>query len=199
MLHEMHTIDARRSVLVLVDYQTRLMPAIHDGARVLAEAVLLADVAHDLQLRVLGTEQNPAGLGPNDPEVARRCDTMLAKMHFDACADGLEGAIGLRADGTRPDVVIAGCEAHVCLLQTTLGLLARGHRTWVVASACGSRRASDHAAAMQRLQAAGATLVTTEMVLFEWLHGCEHPAFRTVLRRIKEHDRRQADATRSAA
>lgn len=178
MLHAMHTIDARRSVLVLVDYQTRLMPAIHDGARVLAEAVLLADVAHDLQLRVLGTEQNPAGLGPNDPEVARRCDTMLAKMHFDACADGLEAAIGLRADGTRPDVVIAGCEAHVCLLQTALDLLEQDWDVWVVTDACGSRSERNRDAAYDRLASAGGELVSTEMVGFEWLGDAGHPRFR---------------------
>ena len=83
---------------------------------------------------------------------------------------------------------MAGCEAHVCLLQTALGLLRAGLSVWVVANACGSRRASDHAAAMARLSNAGATIVTHEMVAFEWLHHCEHPRFREVLALIKAVD-----------
>jgi nicotinamidase-related amidase len=182
------TIQAERSVLVLVDYQARLMPAIDQADRVVAEAVLLADAARTLGIRVLGTEQNPAGLGTNADVVRERCDLVLPKMHFDACADGLvEALLDGRAEGDRPDVVIAGCESHVCLLQTALGLLGNGFHVWVVESACGSRRASDKQAAMQRLRDAGATLVTTEMVLFEWLGSCTHPDFKTVLRRIKAH------------
>jgi nicotinamidase-related amidase len=179
-----------RCVLVLVDYQSRLLPAIAQGARVIAEAAMLADAARALGVRVVGTEQNPAGLGPNAPEVRQRCDTTLAKMHFDACEDGLaEALIEGRQGANPPEVVIAGCEAHVCLMQTALGLLARRFRVWVVESACASRRAADKLAAMQRLQQSGATLVTAEMVVFEWLGSCEHPAFKPVLQLVKNHDR----------
>jgi nicotinamidase-related amidase len=189
------SMHAASSVLVLVDYQTRLLPAIDHGERVVAQAVLLADAARLLGIRIVGTEQNPQGLGANAQEIRTRCDTTLAKMHFDACADGLvdmltHGNHGHddRAGGARPEIVIAGCESHVCLLQTALGLLDRGFRVWVVASACGSRRPSDKAAAMQRLQAAGATVVTTEMVLFEWLRSCDHESFKPLLRRLKQLD-----------
>ena len=85
-----------------------------------------------------------------------------------------------------PQVVVAGCEAHVCLLQTALGLLRAGRRVWVVAPACGSRRSADHALAMQRLSQAGATLVSSEMVLFEWLADCRHPQFKPVLQLVKD-------------
>lgn len=177
------------SVLVLVDYQQRLLPAIDRADEVLGEAVRLADVARTLGVPVIGTEQNPAGLGPNAEAVRRRCDRTLAKMHFDACEDGLLEAISAaRPDTAAPaprDVVIAGCEAHVCLLQTTLGLLRAGHRPWVVAPACGSRRAVDQALAMQRLQSAGATLVCLEMVAFEWMHHCNHARFKDVLAWLK--------------
>lgn len=179
------SMSAARSVLLLVDYQHRLMPMIHHGAQAVARALRLADAAHELGVRVLGTEQNPAGLGPNDDAIRQRCASTLSKMHFDACEDGL---LELLADGATEvptDVVIAGCEAHVCLLQTALGLLRAGRRVWVVADACGSRSAADHALAMQRLQRAGATLVSTEMVVFEWLHGCTHPRFKPVLGLVK--------------
>ncbi|MFA7505944.1 MAG: isochorismatase family protein [Burkholderiaceae bacterium] len=184
----MSKMDAQRDVLVLVDYQARLLPAIHRGAEAVAAAVMLADAARTLGVRVVGTEQNPAGLGPNVEEIRQRCDTTMGKMHFDACADGLPALLAEgRPAGEPVDIVIAGCEAHVCLLQTALGLLDAGHRLRVVETACGSRRPSDHAAAMRRLHAAGATLVTEEMVVFEWLRSCEHPAFRAVLKQVKAH------------
>lgn len=182
--------DRERCVLVLVDYQSRLLPAIEHGAQVVAQAALLADAAHALGVRVVGTEQNPSGLGPNAAQVRQRCDTTLAKMHFDACEDGLaEALVDARPAANRTEVVIAGCEAHVCLMQTSLGLLARDFKVWVVESACGSRRAADKLAAMQRLQQAGATRVTAEMVIFEWLRTCEHPSFKPVLELVKNHDK----------
>ncbi|MFM2052009.1 MAG: hypothetical protein RL456_46 [Pseudomonadota bacterium] len=180
----MDTIDATTSLLVLVDYQARLMPAIHDAEAVTGRAVQLAQAARLLGIPVLGTEQNPARLGPNAEAIRAGCDLTLAKTHFDACADGLLQAI--EGTGPRPGgIVLAGCEAHVCLLQTALGLRRAGHRVWVVANACGSRRPGDHAAAMARLAAAGATVVTHEMVLFEWLRDCRHPRFREVLQIVK--------------
>jgi nicotinamidase-related amidase len=182
----MHLIDAEHGALVLVDYQQRLMPAIHEGAAALAGAARLADIARALGVPVLGTEQNPQGLGPNDEAVRARCDATLAKMHFDACADGLLERLRARGGGPAREVVIAGCEAHVCLLQTALGLLRAGLRVWVVADACGSRRPGNHALAMDRLRAAGAGIVSVEMVAFEWLRTCENPRFKPVLAVLKQ-------------
>lgn len=180
------TMTAAASRLVLVDYQERLMPAIHEGGHRLAQALLLADAARVLGVPVLGTEQNPTRLGPNAAALRARCDQTMDKTHFDACRDGLADLLELgQPPGARPEVVIAGCEAHVCLLQTALGLLERGFRLWVVASACGSRRAEDRLAGLQRLQQAGATLVSAEMVLFEWLGDCRHPQFKTLLDLVK--------------
>ena len=193
----MNLIDSRQAALVLVDYQARLMPLIHDGAQALAHALRLADIAHELAIPVFGTEQNPKGLGPNADAVRERCRTTLTKMHFDACADGLldllrapmPDAAQAPSDAATEairEVVIAGCEAHVCLMQTALGLLRAGLTVWVVAPACGSRNAADHALGMERLRHAGAGIVSVEMVAFEWLRSCEHAAFRRVLKLLKE-------------
>ena len=136
-------IEASESQLVLVDYQTKLMPVIHEGASALANAVRLAKAANLLGLPVWGTEQNPDRLGPNDAELKSLCRTTLTKMHFSACADGLVSLLrppvrppsgNARSlpkhlqkpaadQPERPSIVIAGCEAHVCLLQTALELL----------------------------------------------------------------------------
>lgn len=180
------TVDAARSALVLVDYQQRLMPQIHRGAQALALGVKLGRVARELGVPVLGTEQNPRGLGPNDDAVRALCSQTLPKMHFDACEDGLPDLLRASRQPPPTDVVVAGCEAHVCLLQTALGLLRAGFTVWVVADACGSRAADNHALALQRLGRAGAHVVSVEMVAFEWLHSCEHPRFKAVLPLLKD-------------
>ena len=180
----MNAIDLHASSLVLVDYQARLMPSIHGADDVVARALVLARAAELLELPVLGTEENPERLGPNVDALAQLCVQTVPKTHFDACADGLLAALDAQAQGRR-QVVIAGCEAHVCMLQTALGLLRAGRDVFVVDNASGSRRPSDHAAAMRRLAQAGATIVTHEMVLFEWLRDCRHPRFREVLALVK--------------
>jgi nicotinamidase-related amidase len=178
-------LDSARSALVLVDYQSRLMPAIHGGEEAIRHAVYLARVARAIGIPVVGTEQNPRGLGPNDERVRALCDSTVGKMHFNACGDGLVEA--LRADGREVgEVVVAGCESHVCMMQTALGLVEKGLRVFVVPAACGSRRPEDKALAMQRLAQAGVGLVSGEMVAFEWLHTCEHPRFKEVLGLVKE-------------
>jgi nicotinamidase-related amidase len=179
MIHPAH------SVLVLVDYQERLLPAIHLGAQVLAEAVRLADCARALDVRILGTEQNPRGLGPNGSTIRERCATTLAKMHFDACRDGLVPLLRDSGGALPTDVVVAGCETHVCLMQTALGLLRAGLQVRVAVNACGARHVPDHDLALGRLQRSGAVLASVETIAFEWLHTCEHPRFREVLEILK--------------
>ncbi len=180
------TPDPTRSVLVLVDYQARLLPAIADGAQVLDQALALARLARTLGIPVIGTEENPAKLGPNVDSLRALCDETLTKMHFDACGDGLLARLAAHRPGPAPrDVVMAGCEAHVCLLQTALGVLRGGDRVWLVSAACGSRRVDDQALAMTRLQQAGAVCVNLDMLAFEWMRTCEHPQFRAVLAQVK--------------
>lgn len=82
-------------------------------------------------------------------------------------------------------IVIAGCEAHVCLMQTALELLEEEFDVWVVTDACSSRSERNRDAAFDRLAGAGAELVTTEMVAFEWLRTAEHEVFRDILALIK--------------
>ncbi|MFT3720094.1 isochorismatase family protein [Pseudorhodoferax sp.] len=197
-------LQAAASQLVLVDYQEKLMPAIAGHAEVAANALRLAQAAQLLEVPVWGTEQNPSRLGPNLPALRALCKRTLAKMHFSAVPEGL--AEWLRPPAARPagnarslpkhlqkpaaapeppSIVIAGCEAHVCLLQTALDLLGEEMEVWVVTDACGSRTERNRDAAFDRLAGAGAELVTTEMVLFEWLETAEHPQFKAVQALIK--------------
>jgi nicotinamidase-related amidase len=199
-------LDAEESQLVLVDYQQGLMPAIHEGDRVVANAVRLARLAQLLQVPLWATEENPQGLGGTvealQPLVAGR---VLPKMAFDGTSVLLPklqpaprpqggNARSLPrhlqkaappAGSDRESIVLAGCEAHVCLLQTALGLLEEELEVWVVTDACSSRSERNRDAAFDRLAGAGAELVTTEMVAFEWLRDAGHPRFKEVLSIVK--------------
>lgn len=173
-------LDAARSQLVLVDYQARLMPAMSGHETVVRNAGRLAQLAKALGVPTLATEQIPAKLGPSVPEVAEVVANPLAKSHFDAYADGLRAPVRRAIDDGFTQVVIAGCEAHICLLQTALGMRADGLDVWVVADACGSRSDHNKQLALHRLRDAGASITTTEMVGFEWVRHAGHPAFKTL-------------------
>ena len=199
-------LDASESQLVLVDYQERLMPAIFEGPAALANALRLAQIAQLMEVPVWGTEQIPSRLGGNDPALRALCQKTLAKMHFSAAEEGLGewlrppakpqqggNARSLPRHLQKPaqqapergTIVIAGCEAHVCLLQTALDLIEDEFDVWVVTDACSSRTERNRDAAFDRLAGAGAELVTTEMVAFEWLRSCENPVFKDVLALVK--------------
>ncbi|MEJ8279954.1 isochorismatase family protein [Pseudonocardia spirodelae] len=161
------------AVLLLVDLQERLVPAVHDGERVVARATRLAEAATLLDVPVIATEQVPDKLGPTVEALAGFPHLVMAKSRFAADDDAL-------FPPGRREVVVAGVEAHVCVLQTVLELVGPDRRVLVVADAVGSRSPDDEALALQRARAAGAEVVSSEMVLFEWLRDAAHPRFREV-------------------
>jgi len=165
------------ATLLLIDLQERLMPVIGDHEAVVARAVRLAEAATLLGVPVRATEQNPAGLGPTVPPLAGYPQAILAKTTFSAAAD--PGFAALLPAGSG-EIVVVGCEAHVCVLQTVLDLLTSGRRVVWAADATGSRDPADRVAAIDRARQHGAEIVTSEMVLFEWLRDSRHPQFREV-------------------
>jgi nicotinamidase-related amidase len=170
------------STLLVIDPQVRLMPAIHDAEGVIRRCIQLATAARELGVHVIGTEQNPDGLGPLVPEIASLCDTTLSKFHFSATAE--EGFLR-RLPAGRNTFVVAGCEAHVCVMQTVAGLLEAGHIVKWVADAVGSRHPANRLAATERARWLGADVVTTEMVIFEWLGTSQHPKFKRLAQLIR--------------
>lgn len=201
-------LDVQDSQLLLIDYQTRLMPAIFEGPQVVAHAMRLARVAALLKVPVWATEENPASLGGTAPELLQLIEAargrVLPKMQFSAVADGLAEALRpvAKTGGNarslpkhlqkpaqpapqRSTIVIAGCESHVCMMQTALDLLDEEFDVVVVTDASSSRTERNRDAAFDRLAGAGAELVTTEMVAFEWLRGADHPQFKAVLDIVK--------------
>lgn len=200
-------LDAQECQLVLMDYQARLMPAMLDATAVIANAARLAQVAALVQVPVVATEQNPSRLGPTvdglQAALRQARARTLSKMQFSAVEEGLgewlrpevqapQGNarslpkhLQKPAVSQRQSIVLAGCEAHICMLQTALDLVEDEFEVWVVTDACTSRTERNRDAAFDRLASAGVELVTTEMVAFEWLRSAEHPAFKAMLQLVK--------------
>ena len=173
------------SLLLLIDLQGRLTPAIRGIDAILERSLVLVEAARRLGVPILATEQNPRGLGPTVPEIAKWLsdEEVVSKMHFDAMDDPAVAA-RLGAKG-RGQVVVAGCEAHVCVLQTLFSLKQAGYSPAVVADAVGSRRDRDWDLALVRLNGWGIPSLTSEMIVFEWLERCDTPDFKAVLPLIR--------------
>ena len=172
---------AARSILLIIDLQERLLPAIENGERVLEHAAWLISVARQLHIPVLFTEQYPQGLGATAPVIAKRSrpGETLQKSHFSAVA---EGNLLSHPAAQRQQWVICGTESHVCVQQTVLDLLAAGRDVAVVDEAVGSRQNRDKELGLQRMRQNGAEIISREMVAFEWLQQANTPEFRAVLK-----------------
>ena len=176
------TLDRDTSLLVVVDVQQRLHPAISGGENVLREVLRLMGVARLLGVPVFSTEHSAVAIGPLLPEVSAFTERVFSKTHFDAC--GEDDFLPALPPG-RPDILVCGTEAHVCVLQTALGLAAAGRCVRVARDAIGSRQPDSVAAALARMEHHGIEAVTVEMAAFEWTRDAADPRFREVLRLLK--------------
>lgn len=178
-------IERDSSMLLVVDIQARLAPAIDNAEGVVANTAKLLEVAAALEVPILATEQYPRGLGSTVAELAPLIPdgATVAKEHFCSTSDP-ECAARL-AGMARRQVVLTGMEAHICVLQTALGLKTGGYEPIVVADAVSSRSSADRGAALDRARDEGVAIVTTEMVVYEWLERANTDAFRKVLPLIK--------------
>jgi nicotinamidase-related amidase len=178
-------LDREQCFLLIVDMQERLVPKVLDSERVIGNALRLVTAARRVGVPVLMTEHCPAKIGPLVPELrgAVATDAILTKVHFAAARE--PGSAARFAALGRPLAVLAGTEAHVCVLQSALSLLDAGYRSVVVSDAISSRDTHDREVALRRLSDAGVGIVTTEMVIFEWLERGDTPEFRELIPIIK--------------
>lgn len=170
------------SCLLVVDFQERLMPAIHQADAVVANGVWLVQIAQRLGVPVLASEQYPQGLGHTVAALRERlpADAFMAKTHF-SCAAERDCMRRLDALG-REQIVVIGAEAHVCVLQTALDLRTAGKEVYLVADTVSSRSPRDAKLALERMRADGVHIVSREMVVFEWLHQAGTDRFRAISR-----------------
>ena len=177
------------SRLLIVDMQQKLLPFIATAPQVIANCCTLVKAARLLGPPVFATEQYPQGLGGTTPELAALLDERPDKFRF-SCAEVL--GWGDSSLHTHRQVVVAGIEAHVCVLQTTFDLLAAGFEVFVVADAVGSRSELDWRIALDRMAGGGAVITTTESVLFEWCETSDAPEFKQISQLVKDRTARPA-------
>lgn len=171
------------TALLVVDLQERLCPSINGIDGILPRASVLVDAAKLLGVRTLATEQYPKGLGPTVPELAAKLDKPFEKMTFSA---GIDPAVRRQLDEWKTrKLLVVGIEAHVCVQQTVLDLIAGGFQVYVAVDAVGSRRTRDAETALHRMTEAGAVLTTTEAALFEWTVVAGTDPFKQISRMVK--------------
>jgi nicotinamidase-related amidase len=177
-------LSAQRSKLLVVDVQEKLLPLIPVAEQLTNNCRRLIEGARILSVPTFVTEQYPKGLGGTVPELAALLPSAPSKVRF-SCAEVLNWGTAADQPDERDQIVVAGMEAHVCVLQTVLDLLAQGFRVYVPADAVGSRAKLDWQIGLNRLAASGAVITTTESVLFEWCEVAGSPEFREISRLIR--------------
>ncbi len=174
------------SRLLVVDVQEKLVVALSDASRerLIANCRFLVEGATLFGVPVVATEQYPKGLGSTVASLAELIAERPAKTQFSALECTGWGTAAASSDD-RFQVVVAGMESHVCVLQTVLDLLAAGYQTFVVVDAIAGRRDLDHQVALERMANSGATLTTAEAVLFEWCESASAPEFKQLSALVK--------------
>ncbi|MDD2375456.1 MAG: hydrolase [Eubacteriales bacterium] len=178
-------IERESAVLLIVDIQTRLVPAIADHEQIVHQSSVLLQTANLMELPVLATEQYPRGLGSTVEEIKQDLPEKVVvseKISFDACTDEIRQA--LLASG-RKQVIICGMETHVCVYQTVRRLLADGYEVFVAADAVGSRTVANKENALAMFRQMGAVVSNTETLIFDLLQVAGTPLFKQVSALIK--------------
>jgi nicotinamidase-related amidase len=180
-------IEREKSCLLLIDLQDKLINAVYDYRRLLDHCEWLIGIAQQLNVPILASEQYPKGLGhttevlsKNLPHSAFMEKTSFSCMKNETCKTRIE-------ELNKEHVIIAGIEAHVCVLQTALQLKASGKKVFVVRDAISSRNVDDRKAAISRMKMNGVQVVTHEMVAFEWLEEAGTPEFKAVCEVFLKH------------
>jgi nicotinamidase-related amidase len=176
--------SASDTALLVVDVQGKLVSLIPGHQRIVWNIRRLLDAAKLLGVAAAATEQYPQGLGPTVPELAERLESIPGKLRF-SCGECSQVFSDWNDHGLFK-VLVVGIEAHVCVQQTVLDLLAAGRRVYLAIDAMGSRHDIDYQAALRRMDSAGATLTTTEAALFEWCEVAGTPEFKEISRLVRE-------------
>ena len=179
-------LDASKSSLLIVDIQDRLLPAMFEGERVVARTQILLKAAEALEIPVTISAQYPKGLGKTVSEIASNSAQVFEKTSFSCWRDEAlkEHFIDLH-ERQRPLVIMAGIEAHVCVLQSAVDLYNAGFGVFVVADAISSRKQESVNLAFSRLRQTGIQVINTEMALFELLGKAGTAEFKALSQLIR--------------
>lgn len=172
--------------LVVIDMQSKLstaMPA-ESMATVVKQTQIMLQTAKLLAMPTLFTEQYPQGLGHTMPELVGLAHdaTVIEKTAFSACA---EPKFNSKLSRDKSQVLLVGMEAHICVLQTALDLLAHHKQVFVLEDAIISRNPANKANAIARMRDAGCVITNTESVVFECIGNAQHDAFKAIAKLIR--------------
>lgn len=178
-------IDASSAFLTVIDMQERLLPVMADNEAIERNCSILLQAANQMNVPSVVSEQYPKGLGQTVAGLAGfvKGDAVFSKVEFSCARDSY--LIEQMEQLGRRQAILCGIEAHICVLQTALELQQRGFDVFVVVDATGSRSQASKTIANDRMSAAGISLVTTEMVVFEMLQTAAAPQFKTLSRLIQ--------------
>ena len=192
----MELLDRNRSVLVVIDLQGKLVDMVHRPRMTLQGSIRLMRLANLFGVPVILTEQYPRGLGPTHPEVRQGFDALpvpkrfVEKTNFGCCGDP---AFGLALDEVCPrpaegqrQIVVAGIEAHVCVMQTVLELIRLGNQVHVAWDCVSGRGQEQRGLALERMARAGAVVTNHESVGFGWARDKNHPRFQELSNLLKD-------------
>ncbi len=181
----MSLISRVNSILLIIDCQARLVPAMSGFPTVEANIIGMVQAARLLHVPLRATEHCPDKIGPTVDSIRERVQQgeILSKTRFSGAAE--PSIVDDLAQLEHAQVVIAGIEAHVCVLQSAVGLLQLDYQPFLVVDGVTSRSTSDKAIALKRLTELGIQCVTTEMVLFEWLERGDTADFKSIIPLIK--------------
>lgn len=178
----MPLLRADKSLVMAIDVQQKLLPAMADHEQLLKQIQRFIEGAQLCSVPVIATEHWPDKIGATHPDLLPHIDTVISKTHFNAAQ---EEAVINALPKDRPQVLLAGIEAHICVLQTGLSLAKAGFTPVLVTDAIASRLEGSKQAALSRWRHHGLEAVTVEMAFFEWLETPAHPQFKSILPLIK--------------
>lgn len=181
-------IEADRSILLIIDVQKKLIPAIHLNEGLVEQILILQKSANELDIPMIITEQYPKGLGSTLDKIKLAQEVSrptISKLTFSAMGeDSFKKELnGLLSNG-RDQVIVCGVETHICVMQTSLDLINEKVNVFAVIDAVGSRTPENRDAGLSRMATYGAHCVTSEMVIFEWLKICGTPSFKLLSKLI---------------
>lgn len=177
------SLHASDCLLMLIDLQAKLIPAMNQGEQAVKKTLIMAEIAKDMEIPVIMTEQYPEGLGPTTPALLDACPVIpFKKMSFTACTPEVQSAL---ASHRRRQILICGMETHVCVFQTVRQLLADGYAVFVIKDAVCSRTDANYCNGLDLMQQMGAVITNVETVLFDLLVEAGTPQFKRLSKLIR--------------
>jgi nicotinamidase-related amidase len=180
-------LEAERSALLVVDIQERLLPPIFQKDQLVRNSKLLIRAAGILKIPAVLSTQYAKGLGKTVPELASLLPETEAidKDRFSCFGSEVFCTLLKRLPGNRNTLLLCGMESHICVMQTALAALREGYLVHVASDAISSRTEWNWKIGLERMQAAGAVISSTEMMIYELMRSSSSTAFKEILPHLK--------------